>query len=585
MININGLGNSLYMQRTLKSASDGVPLALERLSSGLRINSAKDDAAGMQISSRLTSQVNGFAVAIRNANDGISMAQTAEGSLGVITDNLQRLRDLSLQASNGSLSETDKEALQAEANQLKAEITRVSETTAFGGQKLFQTGNNLFSDADKSKRTIIQTLQAGVLAESEDIIIDRLGLVGNGASLKIDLEHIDGVNGRLASISYVGAGLNQVFTVDIDDFSNPSQATIENLKGTALHEMVHAVMANNIANLSSTPSWFVEGTAEAIRGADDRLAGDITSFGAAAIKAQLNSEFGNNSAPLTTGIEVAGVYSGGYVTMRYLEDKIGEGGIKTLMSELAGNATFDNALNTASNGAYANNGALQTELMAGTTFEDFITAKMDLTNQDNGAFGGADAAGGVSRAFTITGSSTSSSPSGFYVTVVSGDNDNNGTDFAPNVNYGAAGFKEVALEDYSPLSNRNGGEVYSFQVGSEANQTIEMRFANFSAHALALDSIDLTTNAQSAVFSIDSAIKFVDSERAGLGAVMNRMEYAINNMSNMSQNLSDSRSRIQDVDFAVETANLTKTQIRTQAASAMLAQANQNTQLVLSLLG
>jgi len=127
---------SLNTQRNLNSSSSSLQTSLQRLSTGSRINSAKDDAAGLQIANRLTSQVNGLNVAVRNANDGISLAQTAEGALQQSTNILQRMRDLSLQAANGSNSTSEREALNAEVTQLKKEVDRISNTTTFGGRKL-----------------------------------------------------------------------------------------------------------------------------------------------------------------------------------------------------------------------------------------------------------------------------------------------------------------------------------------------------------------------------------------------------------------------------------------------------------------
>lgn len=579
------------MQQTLNRTSGNVATSMERLASGLKINSAKDDAAGLQISNRLTSQINGYSVAMRNANDGISMAQTAEGALGGITNNLFRLRDLSIQAGNGALSDENRQALQSEADQLLAEITRINETTQFGGQKVFESGTSVVSDDEKAVREIVQTMQSGVMGESEEIIQERLGLLGDGASLKIDLEKIDGQNGTLASVSYIAAnGSNQVMTIDIDDFKDPSQSTIDNLKGTVLHEMTHAVMANQM-DLDNMPTWFAEGTAEAIRGADDRLAADIATHTVGTIKTGLDAIFANNNAPLTTDAEVAAVYSGGYVVMRYLEDQMGEDGIKNLMSELSNGESFDDALNTASGGAFTSNADLKSKLTAagtsGTVFEDFITNNMDLTNADNGAFGGFDAAGGTSRTQTITGNSVNTIPTGFNVTVVTGDDDDDGgsPDFAPNVNYGAAGFNEVALADYKPTVAQESGQSYSFQIGADSNQTIDIVMKSFSSEALALDNLDLVEKSNSAILAIDEAMKFVDGERAGLGASMNRLSHSINNMGNISQNLTDSRARIQDTDFAAESADMAKSQIMQQATSAMLTQANQLPQVVLQLLG
>lgn len=581
MLSLNSNINQLFIQRKLTEVNNNLATSFSRLSSGMRINSAKDDAAGLQISNRLTAQINGMNVAQRNANDGISFAQTAEGALNESTNILFRMRDLSLQASNGSLSTEDRKALDKEARQLKLELNRINETTTFGGNNVFDTTASTPA-FDKVERDILKTLQGGLLAESEKIIQKEFGLIGDGASLKINLENIDGASGVLASVSYAGAGNNLVMNIDLGDFSTISSDKIKQLKSTILHEMTHAVMANNM-NLGSTPSWFVEGSAEAISGADTRVRNDIASLGVNAIKNGLNAIFSSTSAPTGSPAQVASVYSGGYIAMRYLESQVGGGGIKTLMSSLAGGASFDAAISTASAGSYANAAAFQSELMAGTVFQDFITNEMNLTNADNGAFGGLDASGGISRAETISGSSSAKTTTNFATTFVSGDDDSV-NDFDPVTNYAAAGFKEVKLEDYQVDINNAGGKITTFQVGANANETINMALGGFSAKVLGIESYDIVGNPQGSTNAIDDALRYIGSQRAGLGAFMNRVEHTMANLSNIEENLTASRSRIEDTDFAIETANLTKNQIQQQALIAMMAQSNQQSRLILDLL-
>lgn len=583
MLSLNTNTSYLFQQRQLGKSNAALATTFSRLSSGLRINSAKDDAAGLQISNRLSSQVNGLNVAVRNANDGISIAQTAEGALKETTNILFRMRDLSLQAANGSLSAVDREALNKESEQLKSELNRINTTTSFGGNEIFDT-KSTDSIVNTSERNIIEALRGGLLAESEDIIFDQLGLLGSGATLKIDLENIDGSGGKLASVSYIPPnGNNLVMTIDLDDFETLDQSSIDRFNSTILHEMTHAIMADTM-NLSVNPTWFVEGTAEAISGADDRVASDIANFGVAAIKSNLQGIFTNDSVSPSTGIEVAGVYSGGYITMRYLEDKIGGAGIKSMMNELSSGQTFDQALNTASGGSYTTIGDLQTELFGGTVFEDFVNS-MNLTNADNGAFGGLDASGGPTRAQTITGSSNASTTSNFVTTFISGDDDSVSGDFASNVNYAGAGLTEVALEDYSALTNSEGSKLTKFQIGADANQTIDMSIGGFSTKNLGLADFDIANNPQGGISAIDDALSYVDSQRAGLGAFINRMEHTINNLQNIGENVSASRARIRDTDYATETAELTRNQILQQATTAMMAQSKQQPQLVLQLLG
>ncbi|MGL5408122.1 MAG: flagellin, partial [Shewanella sp.] len=135
-ITVNTNVTSMGAQKNLNKSNSALQTSMERLSSGLRINSAKDDAAGLQISNRLTSQINGLDVAMRNANDGISIAQTAEGAMQESTNILQRMRDLSLQSANGSNSSDDRAAMQKEISALQTELTRIADTTSFGGLKL-----------------------------------------------------------------------------------------------------------------------------------------------------------------------------------------------------------------------------------------------------------------------------------------------------------------------------------------------------------------------------------------------------------------------------------------------------------------
>ena len=469
MLSVNTNTINLFLHRQQTANSNQLSTSFARLSSGMRINSAADDAAGLQISNRMTSQIGGLSVAQRNANDGISIAQTAEGALEEVTNVLFRMRDLSLQASNGVLSNDDKDALDEEFSQLKQELNRINETTTFGGKQVFNQTDTIGSGgADEAERNILNVLQSGVLAESEDIIQATLGLSGDGADFKINLENIDGASGVLASVSYLApAGTELVMNIDLDDFSSLDGDKTKELKGTLLHEMVHAVMANQM-DLASTPTWFREGTAEAVRGADDRVASDIANFGVAALKAELNGIFGDNSAPTSTGIEIAGVYSGGYIAMRYLEDKIGSAGIQNFMAALAGGQTFDAAFNSTT--PYANEAAFQTEIMGGTVFEDFITSNINTANADNGAFGGLDADGGPTREDTIVGANGNNTTANFTTYFVKGDDDTDPNDFTSGTNYAATGLTQVLLSEYeSELSGPK--ETTAFQIGANADET------------------------------------------------------------------------------------------------------------------
>ncbi|OUR79810.1 branched-chain alpha-keto acid dehydrogenase subunit E2, partial [Colwellia psychrerythraea] len=186
---------SLNAQRNLTKSGEGLATSMQRLSSGMRINSAKDDAAGLQISNRMTSQINGLGVAQRNANDGISMAQTAEGAMQSSTDILQRMRELALQSANGSNADSDRQALQKEVSALQTELTRIAETTSFGGQKLLDGsfGTKAFQVGANANETISMSLG--------DISADQIG------ARQLDLKAAEGVPGGFGqSVGTLTAG-------------------------------------------------------------------------------------------------------------------------------------------------------------------------------------------------------------------------------------------------------------------------------------------------------------------------------------------------------------------------------------------
>ena len=392
---------SLNAQRNLGGSSSALQTSLERLSSGSRINSAKDDAAGLQISNRLTSQVNGLGVAVRNANDGISLAQTAEGALQETTNILQRMRDLALQSANGSNSAEDRESLNKEVVQLKSEIDRISETTSFGGQKILDGtfGSRDFQVGSNANETI--KVAVGKM-DSEALIGEIAEAVSVGATLASTVD----VTGTPIAAANAGEITLQVGSQDAIEVSI--------VEGDTAESIVQRINDKNISGLTAAVS--------------------------------------------TDGLSVE------------------------LESSVAGTA----------------------DITAG-----------DITI--------ADAAGNT-----------------------------NGT--------AAAVFTAVTATGADTTTAATTGSV---------------------------NDIDISTaeGAQAAIQIVDGAIGIIDSQRADLGAIQNRFESTISNLQNVSENVSAARGRVQDTDFAAETAALTKNQILQQAGTSILAQANQLPQAVLSLLG
>ena len=533
----------------------------ERLSSGLRINRASDDAAGLAIAATLNADVRVLNRAVLNINDGISLLNIADGAFNVITQILTRGAELAEQAANGVYNATQKQPLQDEMNALLAEIDRISETTHFNQLKLLAGRDPRAAD----KFAIIQGLKSSWLQQSEQLIAAHFGLSGDGATLRVVLE--DSIPQYLASVSgqvaFDGKIINQQLNIDISDFI---PATLPN-GGTSpyyndriiAHEMVHAIMGRTM-NFAALPEWFSEGAAEFIHGADERLLVDIIlnggqgSGGEDAVANEIDLHWTGSSLQ----------YSTGYAAVRYLHDRIknaGGNGIIDIMTYLSTNQNddLDDALTNIANGSYA--GGLSG---ANSFYEDFKTngngslyiQSMNLANADTGAIGGFDADGGPVR---------------------------NAEDVIPDT----INFLEDPLTGFVtifPEINMDSGQIV-FAVGKKGSDTLEIILTSASTDSLNLNNIDIINNAGTALDKFKDALHLIAAERGKIGGVHSRFEAAQNNLRVMAENLKSAESRIMDADVAEEAAKLVSAQIRKRAATAILAQANANQQQVLSLIG
>jgi flagellin len=531
---------SLSTQRSTRTHDTEQAKLVERLSSGMRINRASDDAAGQAITSRLSSNLRGVSQAMRSLSDATSMLQVADGAMASVTDTLQRLREMAVAAGNGSYTDGDRGALQKETQALLQHITQVGTDTSFNGQALFSQ-DTVSIGGDERRRAVLDGLQSGWLSSAEDLIKQHYGLMGDGARLTVNLDTTDGGYNVLASVSGTSSGgmLNNLhLNLDMADFGTAAtpdggSAPLYSDRIVA-HEMVHAVMGRTM-NMGSLPQWFVEGTAELINGADERLAGA-----------------GNIAGVVATIAGGGFTYEGGYAASRYLHDRMKglgvEGGIKGIMQYLNNNqsANLDAVLNAVSKGVYTSNAAFLADF--GANGAQFINTKMNLTNADTGAIGGLDADGGPVR----------------------------GTSNAAD---GLAGFNVV----YPDEGGASGVRRVQVQAGDSAGDLIDLQFSSMNARALGLANLDMTRPSV-ALLTIDRALEFVNEQRVRTGASSNRLDLAAGALETSSQNMQAARSRIQDTDYASDTARLTRTQILQQAASAMLAQANGQPRSILSLL-
>ncbi|ALS32189.1 flagellin [Pseudoalteromonas translucida KMM 520] len=468
-ISVNTNVSSLNAQRNLSKSGQSLATSMERLSSGMRINSAKDDAAGMQISNRLTSQINGLGVAQRNANDGISMAQTAEGAMSESTSILQRMRELALQSANGSNSKEDRDSLQKEVSALQSELTRIAETTSFGGQQLLDGsfGTKSFQIGSNANELINVSLK--------DISADKIG--GTFA------------NAVQAGTIFGAADNNAVF-----ETSGAAAQTLSFLSGGAT--------TNVVIDAESS----VTDAAAAINASDSPV-----------------------KASAVAQVDISVATATGVLT-------IGE-------NEFA----FSAATNT----------TLEAQLQEAGYDAKIVGSVIQLN------VSGVDGVSIQKSADSTAANTVGLAARGTVPTQVGADN--------------AANSYTSALEFSSETSFTVSGATTLANTAASAVLATEQK----------INTVDISTQAgsQRAISLIDSAISEIDSQRADLGAVQNRFGHTISNLANISENVSASRSRIQDTDFATETAQMTKNQILQQAGTSILSQANQLPQAALSLLG
>jgi len=564
---INTNLNALFVQRKLSSSSDSMGTTIQRLSSGLRINSARDDAAGLGISERLTSQISGSDVVKRNINDGVSFAQTAESAMGEVTTMLQRVRELALQASNSTMSQRDKQSLQDEATQILLQVDKISNQTQFNGQRIFSQDFSGGIGGNDNQRAVIDSLKLSWLEEAETRVRNYYGIEGDGETLTIDLTTSDGQGGVAASVSYTGytsgKTIGMKLNVDMADFG---PETLPN-GGTSpfygdriiAHEMVHAIMGRSMNFQSlSAQTWFLEGAAEFIHGADDRVALDVTASGLTNVVDQVAGAWGSNSID----------YSSAYIATRYLHSELkrlgNSEGIKDLMEYLHQNqaAGLDTALNALTNGTYATAAAFISSftganVAVGTAF---VNNYLNLNNDDTGAIGGLDADGGDSlSALSVLPNTTA-------------------THYDDNP---LEGFKEVWP---TSIGGSAAKKMFAFQAGAGSDQNVEINVGAINTKALGLHNVDLVNLSAYTIIHVDEALNYLSRERARLGAMQSRFDAIRLQAETNAENLSAARSRIRDADFAVETAALAKQNIIQSAATAMLSQASVQPNVALQLL-
>ena len=456
IINHNIASLNTYRQLTANNANGAK--SLEKLSSGLRINRAGDDAAGLAISEKMRGQIRGLDQAGRNAQDGISLIQTAEGGLNETHSILQRMRELAVQSATDTNTDADRGEIQKEMNQLISEIDRIGNSTEFNTKKLLDGGSGVKLSATN---TTVSNLQG-----TADTVAGAVTITAANTAMATIAQKAGGSVAFVAELS-AAAALNADATIGIGGI-NYSFTTAG---GDTIQDVLDAINADTathgaIASFTSATGLILKAT-----GAGSSYGVNITAAGTGDLLDAVNLVVSNTKGVNATNTELGGSY------------------------ESAGN----------------------------------------------------------------------------HIRVTSGNN---------------KGLEFDLTADADVIINISSNNSLSFQVGANANQSMSVSVNDMRSSALSVNGINVSTKAggNSAITVIDSAIATVSTERAKLGSLQNRLEHTINNLGTTSENLTASESRVRDVDMAKEMMNFTKNNILTQAATAMLAQANQAPQGVLQLL-
>ena len=683
---INTNITAMIGQQNLNESKSALTTSMERLSSGLRINSAKDDAAGQAIANRMSAQITGLSQAQRNANDGISVAQTAEGALNQVNDNLQRVRELAVQAENGTNSEKDLTSIQDEINQRLEEIDRISGQTDFNGTKVLTADNKLSIQVGANDGEAITVNLEEINAKTlglEGFNVNGKGEVANEAATLDDLtlagaKQTSGTNEYVLSTDNTAAtavdvlsatteaGSNitvgdAIFTVNADGNFEQTQTFSD---GSAVSEITAAMTPSaagetvaaevtiggestnvsiasdgSITNADSGNTLYLDSTGNLTENnaggppaaTIDNLSQSLTETASSSIEFGDGTKYAtgsvNVSNAITTGSGAVGAASD-FATA--VTDAAGTGATNgarlditvdgnsttvyvasdgTLSSDATGNTDFTldgsaTQATAADLGAKIASGDATATLMAlgdGTTptgnVGDTYTVNRDvaLSGKEVSSADISDAmkahnSGPYTLTQNIEGSDGTNDTQTIDFAVSSGAitgvtantyTDNGGTD--PGLNDGDAVY--VAADDSGLTTATTTDVSYFAQENGTITNDAGQRVYQDAEGAFTTDDVTVGDRTEDPLATLDSALNQVDSLRSELGAVQNRFESAITNLSTNETNLSAARSRIEDADYATEVANMTKNQILQQAGTSVLAQANQLPQSALSLLG
>ncbi len=560
IISHNMASLNTYRQFSINNIQSGK--SLEKLSSGLRINKAGDDAAGLAISEKMRGQIRGLGQAARNAQDAISLIQTAEGAASAIQDMLQRGRELAVQASNGALTDDDRDKAQSEMGQILAQIDSTANSTEFNTKKLLnQKGNGTSEFAGISQASLDQLTSKlpGWINDGMEAITTQLGIANPTGNRPMNVQYYyDAASTTGASMGTSNGGASLTLSVNVAKFFDGSgnlqpEGVIDTL---IAHEMVHAYQftqmpfATDGVN-SADEQWFLEGLAMAIQG---------------------GSLFAVTDHDVSLVNPFDGDYRSAFEAVKVLHE-ITDGGINAIIDRLEAGDTLDQAL------ANTTQAIAGTELASSTTgFADFANVSSFITWFNN------DADGEITA--YVTGSADFTQGSGAITDGGTKGSNSNLTLDQTITNGTGTGLVDTHFTLSFANASSAASDNITFHIGANSAQTIGMQTQDLRTTALGLTGLSVATvpQAEQAISTFDTATKKVSASRSYFGALQNRLEHTVSNLNNSAENLTSAESRIRDVDMAKEMMNFQKNNILSQAAQAMLAQANQAPQGVLQLL-
>ncbi len=573
---------SLNAQRQLLNSGNDLDQASERLASGRRVNTAADDAAGLAIANRLTSQIRGLDQAIRNANDGISLIQTAEGALDETTNILQRIRELSIQSANGIFSDSDRSTLDAEVQQLKEELDRIATATTFNGQPLLD--GSLGSVTLQAGSEATDTIELNIAAVDTEALGgqntgDVIGTTVAGASAALALASLTAIDEAAAATTLT---INQQSVGDLSASTNVGEAlatinaNVSGVETTAFVEQVATNTGNGIVRgaeavtitLSlqdgSTNTLEIRDTGSLEQFVDrvnelggDSLNASINDDGRLVLQSNVASFIALTSAP--AGANATAISATGLVAADLNQ-----------AYQLSFEATADDVT--------------AVDIGIGTTLND---GRLGLNARTSGDITGI----AITTATALDIDAGALQLNGVEIGEINGGTlaATNATAIADAINLlsGEHGVVATATGAVLSLNSISGDEIQIVQNDTLAladTGLVDTNFSESQGDTVSSIAIDTAEGARNALNVVDVALEEINAIRADLGAINNRLDFTISNLSNVVENTSASRSRILDADFAAESAALSRAQVLQQASQAILAQANARPQQVLQLL-